>query len=191
MTRLGNADRVTLLALAHAAIESQVAGTPPPSWTPSPGVLGEPGAAFVSVYVAGELRGCLGCIEPRGPSLADAVADLAAAAASCDPRFAPLRASDLVSLHVEISVLGPLTRVGTPDEIVIGRDGLVVEEGSRRGLLLPQVATRWAWNVPRFLEETCHKAGLSPTAWRDRAEVFRFEADVFADTVAAGTRPVS
>ena len=130
----------------------------------------------------GELRGCLGTLQCTG-GLADDVARCAADAASADPRFAPVSPAELEGLSIDISVLGPLEPIDprTPDSIVIGRHGLVVEQGRRRGLLLPQVAPEWGWTTDQFLAQTCLKAGLSRDAWQRGASVFRFEADVFGE----------
>lgn len=108
---------------------------------------------------------------------------MAVSAAREDPRFEPLRESELEGLEVEVSVLGPLERIdpADPDAIEIGRHGLVVERGHRRGLLLPQVATEWGWNREKFLAQACVKAGLSPDAWHHGAAVYRFAAIVFGE----------
>ena len=86
-----------------------------------------------------------------------------------------------VDLDVEVSVLGPLEEIDPrdPGVIEIGRHGLVVEQGHRRGLLLPQVATEWGWGRDQFLSQTCVKAGLPPDSWCRGATVYRFTADVF------------
>ena len=104
-------------------------------------------------------------------------------AASRDPRFPPVAADELPDVSIEVSVLGPLESIDPrdPDAIAIGRHGLVVEQGPRRGLLLPQVATEWGWTRDQFLTQTCIKAGLAPDAWQHGASVQRFAADVFGD----------
>jgi hypothetical protein len=109
------------------------------------------------------------------------------AAASSDPRFSRVTAAEWPAVDLEISVLGALEPVDEVTTIEIGRHGLIVEHGRRRGLLLPQVATEWGWDRETFLAHTCRKAGLPPDAWRKGAQVFRFEADVFADEWS-GTR---
>jgi len=97
-----------------------------------------------------------------------------------DPRFRPVTRSELDSLHIEISVLTPLQKVTSPDEIKVGRDGLMITLGGNRGLLLPQVATEYRWDRTQFLEQTCRKAGLPPDAYKsDRAEIYRFQAIIF------------
>jgi len=89
---------------------------------------------------------------------------------------------ELPELSLEISVLGPLESIDPrPDAFTIGVHGLVAEQGFRRGLLLPQVATEWGWNGEQFLRQTCVKAGLPPDAWRHGARVYRFAAEVFGD----------
>lgn len=137
---------------------------------------------FVTIKKGGELRGCLGVLEMRA-GLADEVARCARDSATADPRFLPMTADELPSASIDISVLGPLEKIDPGDEtaIVIGRHGLVVEHGHRRGLLLPQVAVEWGWTVEQFLAQTCRKAGLAPDAWRKGATVFRFDAEVFGE----------
>ena len=112
--------------------------------------------------------------------LAVDVARCAAEAASDDPRFPPLDQSELPALSIEVSVLGPLEQIDPhdPDAIVIGQHGLVAEQGRRRGLLLPQVASERHWTREEFLDQTCVKAGLRADAWRHGATVYRFCADV-------------
>jgi AmmeMemoRadiSam system protein A len=143
--------------------------------------LAAPGAAFVTLHVGGALRGCIGTLERRR-SLWRVVADMAAAAATRDPRFAPIDAADMAELTVEISVLSPDTVIHRPEEIVIGRHGLDVRRGGARGLLLPQVAVEHGLDRETFLAETCRKAGLPATAWDDaETEIRVFEAEVFSD----------
>ena len=138
--------------------------------------------AFVTLKWRGELRGCLGTLECRRP-LAEEVARLAQSSAHEDPRFEPVRPSELPDIRVEVSVLGPLEPIdpSDPAAIVVGRHGLVVEQGWRRGLLLPQVATEWGWDRETFLSHTCAKAGLPRDSWKQGAKVYRFAADVFGD----------
>lgn len=173
-----------LLALARQALESRVLGSPPPD-RPDVLELGVPAAAFVSIHRDGSLCGCLGRLEPDR-SLADVVVHLAAAVASDDPRFDPLSPAGLSGLTIEISVLGPAYEVRTAADVVIGRHGLIVEDGRQRGVLLPQVATAREWDAATFLARACEKAGLGPDAWRRGAQVFAFEADVYHEREADG-----
>jgi uncharacterized protein len=172
-------DREVLLKLAREAIEAYV-GVAPAHVPAASGVLGEPGGAFVSLHNHGELRGCIGHIEPDEP-LGTVVPRCAVAAASTDPRFPPITAEELAQIDIEISLLGLLEPIRGPAEIEVGRHGLVVEQGWLRGLLLPQVATEWNWDAETFLAHTCHKAGLPRDAWKHGAKIFRFEAEVFGE----------
>ncbi len=135
---------------------------------------------FVTIYCHGLLRGCLGSLESREP-LAHAVIRLAGDVAHDDFRFEPLRAHELEAVDLDISVLSAPEVVNDPSEIVVGRDGLIIERGRRRGLLLPQVAPEHGWDRETFLAHTCVKAGLAPDAWRNGATILRFQAEVFGD----------
>lgn len=173
------ADQQRLLALARRALVARVGRQPPPA-AEQGGVLDEPRGAFVTIRRHGELRGCLGRIGPDAP-LAATVADLGASVSDSDPRFNPVAPAELEDLDVEISVLTPEREVYSIAEIEPGRHGLIVEQGHRRGLLLPQVATEQGWDAETFVSQTCRKAGLPPDAWRNGAKMFVFEADVFGE----------
>jgi AmmeMemoRadiSam system protein A len=177
---LTDAQRRTLLELARRAIQAAVAheNLPQPlaaAWPKASGV-------FVTIKRHGELRGCLGTLECRR-DLPDEVGRCAADAARKDTRFAPVSARELPELTVEISVLGPLEAIdpGDPASVIVGRHGLVVEQGGRRGLLLPQVASEQDWTREEFLRQTSVKAGLSGDAWQHGARVSRFDAEVFGE----------
>jgi AmmeMemoRadiSam system protein A len=177
---LTSTQKEALLALARETARAAAAGergTP----GPAPEGLAAPGAAFVTVRVAGELRGCIGTFEAQEP-LWDTVHEMATAAATRDPRFGPLAAHDVGALTVDVSVLAPARRIRDAAEIELGRHGLEVRRGPRRGLLLPQVATDHDLDRETFLAETCRKAGLPAGAWRDAdTEIWAFEAEVFGD----------
>ena len=114
--------------------------------------------------------------------LAAEVIRCAADSASEDPRFPPVSRGELPDLSLEISVLGPLESIDArPDAFTIGVHGLVAEQGFPRGLLLPQVATEWAWDGEQFLRQTCLKAGLPADGWQHGTRIFRFSAEVFGD----------
>jgi len=135
----------------------------------------------VTLRVGPELRGCLGHIT-ADQSLGDLIPMLAVAAAFEDPRFPRLAEGELDHVTIEISVLSTPTAVdpAEPGAVVIGRDGLIVERGSARGLLLPQVAPEQHWAPAQFLDATCEKAGLPAGAWREPGtRVLTFQADVF------------
>ena len=136
--------------------------------------------AFVTLRIKGELRGCIGYPEPE-LLLIDVIERCAVSAAMADPRFPPLGAEEWADVHLELSVLGPIEPVAEINEVEIGRHGLVVEFGRRRGLLLPQVAVEWGWNAEQFAAQTCVKAGLPKDAWQKGARLFKFEAQVFGE----------
>ena len=173
-------DRLLLLQLARDAIVAHLAGLT----LPSPeliGVLGRHGGGFVTLHtVDGTLRGCIGHLD-EDEALGRVIPRCAVAAASQDPRFPIVTRSELQALRVELSLLGPIEGISGPSEIEIGRHGLIVERGRCRGLLLPQVATEWRWDVETFLGHTCRKAGLPDDAWRGGARLWRFEAEVFSE----------
>jgi AmmeMemoRadiSam system protein A len=174
-----DADRKMLLQLARDAITALVTGAAAPE-AELAGAASRLAGVFVSLHKHGDLRGCIGHVEPDQP-LARAVARYAVAAASADPRFPAITAAELADLDIELSILGPLEPVSSADDIEIGRHGLLVEMGWRRGLLLPQVATEWKWDRDAFIAQTCHKAGLPLDAWQKGAKVWRFEAEVFGE----------
>jgi len=171
-------EKKELLKLAHRAVETYVReGKTVDYETKDPSLTAARGA-FVTLTIRDELRGCIGFIEPIYP-LAQAVLRCAIFAASEDPRFGPIRPAELKDLQYEISVLTPLQKVTDPETVQVGKHGLVISQGGRRGLLLPQVATENHWDREEFLRQTCLKAGLSPEAWKRGAEIYTFEAIVF------------
>jgi AmmeMemoRadiSam system protein A len=137
--------------------------------------------AFVSLHLAGELRGCIGYPEGDLP-LVDVVDRCAVSAAIADPRFPALAVDEWHGVDIEISVLGPIERVTDIFEVVVGRHGLIVELGHRRGLLLPQVAGGRNWSAEEFASQTSAKAGLPRDAWRTGASLYKFEAEVFGES---------
>lgn len=171
-------ERQDFLRLARAAIAAAVkvedaAGPPKPTDARLAG-------AFVTIKVHGQLRGCIGYPEADLP-LVEVVERCAVSAARSDPRFPAVRPDECDTLEIEISVLGPIEAVAELSEIEIGRHGLIAQLGQRRGLLLPQVAVEWGWNLEEFVCHTCLKAGLARDAWRQGARLFKFEAEVFGE----------
>jgi len=173
-------DKTTLLALARSTVETAVRedrALDPPTET-SPELQQERGA-FTSLHLHGKLRGCIGFTAPR-KTLAGTVRDTALLAALRDPRFSPVQAAELDDLEYEISVLSPLRRVLDPTQIKIGVHGLLIKNGDKEGLLLPQVPVEWKWDRETFLAQSCHKAGLPLDAWKDpETDIFAFTAVVF------------
>ncbi|MGD0029525.1 MAG: TIGR00296 family protein [Candidatus Bathyarchaeia archaeon] len=139
-----------------------------------------------------ELRGCIGLPYPTDP-LAQAVIQSAISSATEDPRFYPLSASELDNVVFEVSVLTPPQKVEAkkardyPSRIKVGEDGLIVERGIYKGLLLPQVPVEWNWDEEEFLCQCCVKAGLPPDNWLlDGTRLYRFQAIIFEEEIPKG-----
>ena len=180
MAILTEQQRNILLRIAREAAEAAARGEryAPESDDPA---LQQPAAAFVTLKQKnGELRGCIGCTEAREPMLMN-VARMARASALEDPRFPPVRPEEVSNLTIDISLLSPAERVDDVSEIEVGRHGLVMEQGPRRGLLLPQVPVEWGWDREQFLDHTCLKAGLPKSCWREGATIYTFTAEVFGE----------
>jgi AmmeMemoRadiSam system protein B/AmmeMemoRadiSam system protein A len=175
---LSSDEKKELLKLARSAVESWVRTGQVPDYQTQDQNLLAPRGAFVTLKERGELRGCIGFIEPVFP-LARAVLQAAVYAASEDPRFSAVEAHELGSLEYEISVLTPLRRIQDPKEVRVGAHGLVIARGGQRGLLLPQVPVEEGWDRETFLRQACYKAGLPEDAWKTGAEIYVFEAIVF------------
>lgn len=137
-------------------------------------------AAFVTLTKNGALRGCIGSLAAEQP-LANAIPKLAVSSATEDPRFPRVSRAEVAGLRIEISVLSP-PRDSAAEDVEVGTHGLIIERGSRRGLLLPQVATEHHLDREQFLAATCQKAGLPPNAWKDpETRLQTFTAEVFAE----------
>jgi len=178
---LSDEEKKYLLRLARETIEARLNDQPlpkPEALTPN---LKVKTGAFVTLNKRRHLRGCIGYVLGLKP-LYQAIPDLALAAAFNDPRFPPLTKEELDDVEIEISVLTPLEKVNDPNEIEVGKHGLMVRQGFYEGLLLPQVATEYGWDKWTFLGETCLKAGLPPDAWKDQdTEIFKFSALIFSE----------
>lgn len=120
--------------------------------------------AFVTLFNQDELRGCIGTCAPSS-CLRDTVIEMTEAAATRDRRVRPVRADELDQIHIDISVLSPLERTADPLSLQIGTHGLHVARDRKRGVLLPQVAMEYGWDMRTFLEQTCIKANLPKDAW--------------------------
>jgi len=176
--------RLRLLALAKAAVDAGVRGTPAPAWPRDDPELAAVRPAFVTLRVrrTGELRGCRGEIVAVRP-LAESVIGSALAAALDDPRFPPVTAAETAGLTFEISVLTPMTPCA-PADVDVTRHGVMITLRGRRGLLLPQVAAELGWDREDLLAGVCQKAGLRSGAWREPdARLVVFEAEVWGEAV--------
>lgn len=174
------ADQQALLRYAHLCVNAVVRDASLPAMeVPSP-ALAASGAAFVTLRVSSELRGCVGHIQ-AAQALWESVRDMASAAATRDHRFEPIRPGE--EIVIDISVLSPMF-VLRAEDVRIGTHGLYVKRGLQTGLLLPHVAVEAGWTPSRFLEQTCKKAGLPLDAWADPAvQLFGFTTEHFGDLI--------
>jgi AmmeMemoRadiSam system protein A len=173
-------DRRAMLALARNAILTTLNATPLNLAGTERACFSLRRGAFVTLEVCEKLRGCIGVIEAQDPLL-ETIVHCAQSAALRDPRFPPLQLKELLGLQIEISVLSALAPIN-PQNVEIGKHGLVVSTEEVRGLLLPQVATENHLSREEFLEETCRKAGLPRGAWREpQTKVFAFTCEVFQE----------
>ena len=180
------AERSLLLDLAHRAIDAALAGLALDTAAPT-SHLGEKRGAFTTLHLDGKLRGCIGYVIPEH-SLYRTIAETARAAAFNDPRFSPVTTDEAPLLRIEISVLSPVMPI-RPEDVVVGRHGLLIAKGIYRGLLLPQVPLEWGWDRETFLAQVCRKAGLPADAWTQDAELKAFTAEVFGEDDTASQHP--
>jgi AmmeMemoRadiSam system protein A len=172
-----------LLEAARKTVSQYLSDRRPREFTNCYEILETKGMAFVTIKTKNdELRGCIGYVHPVYPLL-ECVRKAAVSAATEDPRFSPVKESELASLKFEVSALTPFEPCDDLEKIEVGRHGLMIQSGPFSGLLLPQVATEYGMNREQFLEAVCQKAGLSRTAWRNKGgyTLYIFEAQVFSE----------
>jgi AmmeMemoRadiSam system protein A len=180
MPSLSETDRRALLELARRAITAAVSVQRSSEDLPQSGIFAERRGVFVTLHARGRLRGCIGVVEAFEP-LGESVARCAASSALNDPRFSPVGSEELSEVQIEISVLSDLEPI-RPQNVEIGKHGLLISQGSKRGILLPQVAVEHKLGREQFLAETCRKAGLNNQAWQEpETQVLGFTCEVFAE----------
>jgi AmmeMemoRadiSam system protein A len=172
------------LGLAELSVVRRLKNEYSEKTLPSPpsGPLREGLGAFVTIKKGGRLRGCIGRLSDTAP-LFVTVSRMALAAAFNDPRFPAVTDTELGGLSYEVSIMGPIQKCPDPQQISVGTHGLIMKQGFRQGLLLPQVPVEQKWNREEFLAQTCVKAGLPRDTWKnawknDGAELYWFEAVV-------------
>ena len=182
MIELNKDQQIKLLKLARKTIADKlgIAEIPEePSFEDD--VFKEKCGAFVTIHIKGDLRGCIGYIEGV-KSIPETVKDMASASAFSDPRFSSLTPDEYKKIDIEISILSPVEKVNDLNEIVVGRDGLIISRGFSRGLLLPQVPVEQGWDRDTFLSHLCYKAGLPADSWsKPDIVIEKFSAQVFSE----------
>jgi AmmeMemoRadiSam system protein A len=177
---LTDKEQKELLQIARDTIAGYVTtGEVPVVVTTSPGLSLRNGC-FVTIKQKGELRGCIGNFVSDQP-LHRLVQEMAVSAATRDPRFYPMKTADLAGFTLDISVLSPLAKAASVEEIQVGVHGIYIIKGEYRGVLLPQVAMEYGWNREQFLQHTCVKAGLPKDAWQGKCDIYIFSAQVFGE----------
>ena len=185
-----------LVRLARTEIEARLGITREPDTSDAPEATKTMCGVFVTLNklegTGHRLRGCIGYPYPM-KDLLTAIRESALNAAFDDPRFPPVSKNEMDSILVEVSVLTPPEKIKVehpkdiPGEVVVGRDGLIMSRGYRRGLLLPQVAVEWGWDSEEFLAQCCYKAGLPPDSWfLEGTEVQRFQAIIYSEDSPRG-----
>ncbi len=173
-------ERKLLLETAREAITARLAGRKP-VYKPHSETLEKKFGAFVTLHKKGELRGCIGHLVGIRP-LYVTIREMALASAFDDPRFPPLEKSELSDIDIEISVLSPMTKIKSVEEIKTGLHGVYIRKDLRSGTLLPQVAAEQGWDRDEFIGFACQKAGLEKTAWKEPdTEIFTYTAIVFGE----------
>ncbi len=181
MPFLSETDRRATLQLARKAVVEAVSHHKLLDPIPREGIFTVRRGVFVTLHVRGQLQGCIGVTEPSEP-LGEAIVRCAVSAALEDPRFAPLKETQLEEMDIEISLLSPLEPI-LPEAIEVGRHGLLIVLHAQRGLLLSQVAIEHRFTREQFLEETCRKAGLRREAWKDpETRLLGFTCEVFSES---------
>jgi len=171
-----------LLQLAREVISLRCRGEGSPQHPVHSKKLNRKFGVFVTLHKGNDLRGCIGYVEGIKP-LQSAVIDMANSAAFNDPRFKPVTEAELDHLTIEISVLSALDKVEDINDIIVGRDGLLIEKSVFSGLLLPQVASELGWDRKTFLSQTCIKAGLPENEWKSgKCTIYKFSAEIFSET---------
>lgn len=186
-------DGMTAIKIARKTIEHHLNKKKDPKFEVPKHFL-EKSGIFVTLnrYPDHTLRGCIGYPEPHMP-LIDALIDAAKSASTRDPRFPPVNEKELDRIIIEVSILTPpkLINAKKPSDYLkqlkIGRDGLIIEKGLARGLLLPQVPVEWKWDEREFLSQTCMKAGLLADCWlHEETKIYKFSAEIFTEIKPMG-----
>jgi MEMO1 family protein len=180
-TPIQNGDKKALLTFARETIQRYLTTQTVPLARNFSARVDFPQGVFVTLRKNGELRGCIGRIPPEF-KLGQTVGEMALQAAFNDPRFPPVQLSEVKNLEIEISALTPMKSIGSSDEIVVGRDGVLLTKGNNSAVFLPQVAPENHWNRDEMLDHLCAKAGMAAGCWKRDAKFQIFQAEVFSES---------
>lgn len=184
---LNPADKQLLLRIARGAIEWALfnpSAAPRPLTIQIPDSLQRVCGCFVTLWLEGRLRGCIGSVYGAEPLYLE-VSQVACKAAFSDPRFPPLAVEELPGVEIEVSLLSPPCRIKTPQELVLGRHGVILRQASCSALFLPEVAPENSWDIDNLLKHLAIKAGLETIDWQ-RAELYSFETTCFGEAPEGG-----
>ncbi len=178
---LDESEKTRLLEIARKTLESYLSTKQIPDFMIYEKELQQKYGVFVTLTNNGQLRGCIGYLKPV-KQLYSAVSDMAIAAATEDTRFTAVTTEELPNIKIEISILSPMQAITSTNEVVVGKNGVLIENGGQSGVFLPQVATENKWTREQFLENVCYKAGLPVSALKDpNTRLYIFTADVFKE----------
>ncbi|MFC1808302.1 AmmeMemoRadiSam system protein B [Candidatus Omnitrophota bacterium] len=179
---LSKEQKEKLLFIARKTLESYIRDKKMPEFDEKDPLLNEEMGAFVTLHKNGKLCGCIGNMIGRGP-LHATIRDMSIASSTQDHRFSSVKADELDDIDIEISVLSPMEKIDDPDKIIMGKHGVMVREGIRSGVYLPQVATETGWDRDEFMNSLCvYKAGIPATSWKDgTCDIYIFSAEVFGE----------
>jgi len=180
-TPLRAEDKRLLLKMARQSLQRYLSTETIPLARNLPPRMQVPQGAFVTLKQRGNLRGCIGLLAGDFP-LGLTTAWMAVQAGEFDSRFSPVSLRELPGLEIEISVMTPMKPIARPADIVIGRDGVVIQKNGRSAVFLPQVATEQGWGLSEMLDNLCLKAGLPSGSWKSGAQFRVFQAEVFSES---------
>ncbi|MCF7908870.1 MAG: AmmeMemoRadiSam system protein A [Candidatus Omnitrophica bacterium] len=179
---LNPSQRSYLLSLVRDTIQHYLRTKEPLEPKTEDSLLKDVRGAFVTLHQGGRLRGCIGSIVATKPLYLE-IRDMAIAASTQDSRFSPVSEGELADIRIEISVLSPFKKIVNSDEIIVGKHGVLVKQGYKSGVYLPQVAKETGWGKEEFMNSLCRdKAGISVDSWkRGECEIYIFSAEVFGE----------
>lgn len=182
---LSKEEKINLLKLARKSIEEKLFGKSEIEVKTDFPIFNEDRAAFVTLHINGNLRGCIGQIIAQN-KLVNTVKEMAVSAAFGDPRFSNLSESEYGKIDIEISVLSPLSEIENWKDVKTGEHGIIISKGYHKGVLLPQVPVEYGWDTETFIKHGCMKAGLPSDEYKKGVTIEVFSAEVFGENELNG-----